>query len=136
MKTIKVPFNYSGGRTSETTSVKTIAEQKIVDVLTTSRYERVMRHRYGAGIRRFLFEPADELSLADFIIDARQDAAESISRVSILDIRLSPTNTVAAYGNPETTIGVSVIYKLPLGSPQIVSFNVVSPSSITEDSLI
>lgn len=136
MKSIKIPFNYTGGKTEFTTSVNTIAEQKIIDVLTTNKFERVMRHRYGSGIRRLLFEALDDLSLADFIIDARQDASDSISRVSILDIRVASTNSVASYANPETTLGVTVVYRLPLGSPQIVRFNVAVPSELTEDSII
>jgi phage baseplate assembly protein W len=136
MKSLKIPFNFVGGKTQTTSSVTTIAEQKIVDVLTTGKFERVMRHRYGSDIRRLLFDQLDSLSLADFIIDARQDAADAISRVSILDIRVSPTNTIASYGNPETTLGITVIYRLPLGSPQVVRFSVAVPSELTEDSLI
>lgn len=136
MKSIKIPFNFTGGKTEFTTSVNKVAEQKIIDVLTTNKFERIMRHRYGSGIRRFLFEPLDELSLADFIVDARQDASDFISRVTILDIRVSPTNTIASYGNPETTLGITVVYRLPLGSPQIVQFNVAVPSELTEDSPI
>lgn len=136
MKSIKIPFNFSGGKTDTTRVLSTIAEQKIVDVLTTGRFERVLRHRYGSGIRRFLFEPIDSLSLSDFVTEAKQDTSEYISRVEILDIRLSQTNNVAAYGNPETTIGVSVIYRLPLGSPQVVNFRVAVPSNLTEDALI
>lgn len=136
MKSIKVPFNYNGGKTEFTTSVNTIAEQKIIDVLTTNKFERVMRHRYGSSIKRLLFEPLEELSLADFIIDARQDAADAISRVTILDIRISPTNNIVSYGTSETTLGVTVIYRLPLGSPQLVKFNVAVPSELTEDSII
>lgn len=136
MKSIKIPFNYSGGKTDVTTSVSTIAEQKIVDVLITNKFERVMRHRYGSGIGRLLFEPIDELSLADFVTDARQDAADAISRVHIMDIRVSPPDVVASYGNPQSTLGVTVVYRLPLGSPQIVRFNVAVPSELTEDSVI
>ena len=136
MKSIKIPFNYSGGRTQSTSSVSTIAEQKIIDVLTTNKFERVMRHRYGSGINRLLFDMADELALADFMIDAKQDAAESISRVLILDIRIAKQNAAIAYGNPNTTITVNVIYKLPLGSPQLVKFNVAVPAGLTEDTLI
>ena len=136
MKSIKIPFNYSGGKTSVTSSPTTIAEQKIIDVLTTSKYERVMRHRYGSGIRSLLFDVADELVMADFIVDARQDTAESISRVSILDIRVSPPSDISSFGKPETTMGVTVIYRLPLGSPQIVRFNLAIPEELTEDSII
>lgn len=136
MKSLKIPFNYTGGRTETTTSTTTIAEQKIIDVLTTDKYERVMRHRYGAGIRRLLFEQLDELYLADFITDARQESNDAISRVTILDIRVSPTDTIAAYGNPQTTLGITVIYRLPLGSPQVVKFAVAVPSNLTEESTI
>lgn len=136
MKSIKIPFNYSGGRTESTSSVTTVAEQKIIDVLTTNKFERVMRHRYGSGIGRLLFEMADELSLADFMIDAKQDAAESISRVTILDIRITQPNLVSSYQNPDTTLIVNVIYRLPLGSPQLLKFNVVVPTELTEDTLI
>jgi phage baseplate assembly protein W len=136
MKSLKIPFNYSGGKTDTTSSPTSIAAQKITDVLVTSRFERVMRHRYGAGLRTMVFEVNDPLSMADFNIDAKQLMADSISRVSILDIKVSPTTSVAAYGAPETTLGVTVIYKLPLGSPQIITINVVSALSLTEDSLI
>lgn len=136
MKSLKIPFNYSGGKTDTTSSPTAIASQKIVDVLVTSKFERVMRHRYGAGITNMLFEPNDPLSMADFNIDVKQLMGDYVSRVSILDIKVSPTNSVAAYGNPETTLGVTVVYRLPLGSPQIVRFNVVSALTLTEDSLI
>lgn len=136
MKSIKIPFSYSGGKTVTTSSLSTIAEQKIIDLLITAKYERTMRHRYGAGIRALLFEPVDELSLTDFLTDARQDAKEFISRADILDIKIVPQNRVTAYTTPETTIGVNVIYKLPMGSPQIVKFNVAIPGELTEDSPI
>lgn len=136
MKSIKIPFSYSGGKTVATSSLSTIAEQKIIDLLVTGKYERIMRHRYGAGIRALLFEPIDELSLTDFLTDARQDAKEFISRADILDIRIVPQNRVTAYSTPETTVGVNVIYKLPMGSPQIVRFNVAVPGELTEDSII
>lgn len=136
MKSIKIPFNYSGGKTSTTSSLNAIAEQKIIDILTTAKFERLLRHRYGSGIRSLLFEPIDELSLTDFLTDARQDAKEFISRVDILDIRIVPQNRVTAYATPETTVGVNVIYKLPLGSPQLVKFSVAVPGELTEDSPI
>lgn len=136
MKSIKIPFNYNGGKTDSTTSLTTIAEQKIIDLLTTNKYERVFRHRYGASVKRFLFEPLDELSLTDFVTDAVQSARASISRADILDIKIVPTNRVIAYTSPETTLGINVIYRLPLGAPQIVRFNVAIPGQLTEDSPI
>lgn len=136
MKSIKVPFSFDGGRVSTTSSPTVVAEQKIVDVMTTNKFERVMNHRYGASIRQLLYEPLDDLLIADFVTDAKQDAADNISRTDILDIRVSPTNNVASYGVPETTLGITVIYRLPLGSPQVVNFKVVDYKSLTEDTPI
>lgn len=136
MKSIKIPFQFSGGKTVVTSTPSTIAEQKIVDVLVTNRFERVMRHRYGAGIQQFLFEPIGNLEIFDFTTDAKADIKENVSRVEVLDIKISPTNTVAAYGESDTTLGITVVYRLPLGSPQVVKFNVAVPENLTEDTPI
>lgn len=136
MKSIKVPFNFSGGRVVTTESPTVIAEQKIINVLTTNKYERVMQHRYGASINQLLFDEIDELSIADFVVDAKQEATDSISRTSILDIKLTPTNSIASHGNSETTLGVTVVYRIPLGAPQVVSFRVATPGNLTEDTPI
>ena len=136
MKSIKVPFNFSGGRVVTTESPTVAAEQKIINVLTTNKYERVMRHRYGANINQLLFDEIDELSIADFVVDAKQEAADNISRTSILDIKLTPTSSIASYGNSETTLGITVVYRIPLGAPQVVSFRVAAPGILTEDTPI
>lgn len=136
MTSIRIPFNYSGGKTKSTNSVKTIAEQKIIDVLVTNKLERVMRPRYGSSIGRLLFEPMDELYIADVLTDAKQDVAGSVSRITILDMRVSEPDEISSYGNSDSTLGITVIYKLPLGSPQVVNFNIAIPSNMTEDSLI
>jgi hypothetical protein len=95
-----------------------------------------MRHRYGASINQLLFDEIDELSIADFVVDAKQEATDSISRTSILDIKLTPTNSIASHGNSETTLGVTVVYRIPLGAPQVVSFRVAAPGTLTEDTPI
>lgn len=136
MKSIKVPFQFSGGRVETTSAENVIAEQKIIDVLTTSPFERLMNHTYGAGINSLLFEPIDELTVTDFKTDAINEIKSNVSRVNIMDIRMSPSDSVAAFGAPETTMGVTVIYRLPLGSAQLVKFNVAVPGNINEDSII
>ena len=136
MKSIKVPFNFSGGRVATIASPTVAAEQKIINVLTTNKYERVMRHRYGANINQLLYESIDDLSIADFVVDAKQEAADNISRTSILDIKLNSTNSIASYTNSETTLGITVVYRIPLGAPQVVSFKVAAPGITTEDTPI
>jgi len=136
MKAIKIPFQFSGGKTATTSSMSVATEQKIVNVLVTQKYERVMRHKYGFGIQTLLFDVIDEIELTDHVVDAKSDIQAAVSDVSILDVKLAPTNSIAAFGSPETTLGITVVYKLPLGSPQLVKFDVVSPTNLTEDSFI
>jgi hypothetical protein len=136
MKAIKIPFQFNGGKTATTSSMSVATEQKIVNVLVTQKYERVMRHKYGFGIQTLLFDVIDEIELTDHIVEAKSDIQAAVSDVSILDVKLAPTNSIAAFGSPETTLGITVVYKLPLGSPQLVKFDVVSPTNLTEDSFI
>lgn len=136
MASIRVPFQFESGRVLTTSLPERVAEQKIIDVLTTDNYERAMRHDYGAGINKLLFEPIDSLNLTDFSIDARQEMVDNITRVSILDIRVSDEEATASFGNPDTTLGVTVVYQIPLGSPQVLSFKIESTGVIVEDTPI
>lgn len=136
MASIRIPFQFESGRILTTSLPTRIAEQKIVDVLVTDNYERVMRHNYGAGINKLVFEPVDSLNIADFSVDAAQEMSENISRVTILDIRITDDEEVVLFGSPETTIGVTVVYQIPLGSPQVLSFKLDSTGVLVEDTPI
>jgi len=136
MASIRVPFQFEAGRVLTTNVPSVIAEQKILDVLVTSNYERPMRHTYGAEINRLLFEPVDSLRVADFATDAQQEMNANITRVSILGINVSSAETMASYGNGETTLGVTVEYQIPLGSPKVFNFKVGSAGVIVEDTPI
>lgn len=136
MSSIKVPFNFGSGRVITTNAPSVIAEQKIIDVLLTANYERPMRHDYGAAANRLLFEPIDNLNIADFSADARQEMNANITRVSVLDIGVSGEEALASQGNPETTLGITVYYQIPLGSPQVLSFKVASTGLLVEDTPI
>lgn len=133
MKSIKMPFQFENGRLMTTNSLDAIARQKIVDVLQTMPFERVMRHNYGANTQQMLFEPIDELTFADFKVDALHTLNESISKVQVLDIQMVSNPVTAYFTNEDTTLTMDVIYKLPLSSPQIVRLDVVVPGAITED---
>lgn len=133
MSAIRIPFSFDGGRTAVTRADDVIARQKIIDVMTTGIYERVMRHNYGVGMQDKLFEILDELSFADFKVDAIQEANSVISRAEILDIRISPSTSVASFGNDQTTLAVTVVYRLPLGATRVLNFSVAVPGELNED---
>lgn len=136
MKSIKIPFQFEGGRVSTTTSFDTIAQQKILDVLQTMPFERVMRHSYGANIQSMLFEPIDDLLFADFKIEALHILNETISRVQVIDMYVASNSANSYFSNVDTTVTIAVVYQLPLAAPQIVRFDVVVPGAINEDTPI
>lgn len=136
MASISIPFRFGAGRVATINDPSKVAEQKIIDVLVTDNYERVMNHSYGAGVRKLLFEPIERLDISDFAIDAQQEMANNITRVSIRGIDIAEKESVTTYGNPETTLGIKVSYSIPLGSPQVLSFRVEPAGVIVEDTPI
>lgn len=136
MACIKIPFQFVNGKLNTSDSADVAARQKIIDALTTDPYERLMRHGYGVGVRRFLYEIVDELEFADLKVDALQTIAETVSRVEILDMQLVDLPPQQYFGSDDTSVAINVIYRLPLGSPKVFSFNTVIPGSINEDSPI
>lgn len=136
MASISIPFRFSAGRVTTINDPSRVAEQKIIDVLVTANYERVMNHSYGAGVRQLLFEPIGRLDISDFSIDAQQEMTNNITRVSIRGIEIAEEDTITTYGSPETTLGIKVSYSIPLGSPQVLSFKLEPTGTIVEDSPI
>lgn len=136
MTSIRIPFQFDGGRLAVTKSPDIAAQQKIIDVLTTGKFERVMRHNYGTGLQSLLFDVLDELEFSDFKVDAIQTLNQTVSRVEVLDLVVAPADNYAFYGESPTTLTVSVVYRLPLGAPQVVKFSVAVPGAIHEDTPI
>jgi hypothetical protein len=136
MTSISIPFSFDGGRLTVTQSPEKAAEQKIIDVMSTSAYERVMRSKYGVGTQTLVFDVLDELSFRDFKTEAMQTLAETVSNAQILDMVIASSNSVAALGQNDTTLAITIIYRLPLGSPRSVTVNLAIPGELTEDSTI
>jgi phage baseplate assembly protein W len=136
MASIRVPFQFNAGRVLTTNSPAVVAEQKIVDVLVTSNYERPINHLYGAEINRLLFEPIDSLRISDFAVDAKQEMNANITRVAIIGINVSSVEDMIYFGNENTTLGVTVNYQLPLGSPKVFNFKIGSSGVLVEDTPI
>jgi phage baseplate assembly protein W len=136
MASIKTPFQFNNGRLMTTTDPGEVARQKIVDVLTTSRFERVMRHSYGVDVKSLLFENIEELEFADFKTEAIQEMSNYLSRVSVLDIQIVPASLYDYYNKDSTTLTLNIVYKLPLGAPQVFKLNVAVPGSLNEDTPI
>ena len=129
MKSIKFPFTISSSGISYTKSPSKIAEQKIVDVLVTNRNERVGIIGYGASANSLLFEAVDELISADYKVDALAELRSRINGVDIIDMRIANGLT------DETTVDITVYYRLPMSSLQTMTFTVYA-SALNEESKI
>lgn len=126
MKSISIPFRFSGGRVVSTRNYDAIVRQKIVDVLTTSPPERMGLPNYGASLYSLLFESIDDLVEADFKTDAIMELQDRVSGVSIHDISIRQNEFY------ESTAEITVIYSLPLSPAQTLTFTVTS--QLTEES--
>lgn len=126
---MSIPFSITNGRVASTTSLSAIAESKIISTLVTTPGERTGVPRFGAGIMQMLFEALDPLVFADFKVEASQELNARISSIDILNITIEADK---AYG--DNVAKVSVVYRLPLGATQVVTFRVVIPSTLTEES--
>ena len=125
-KSLRVPFQVSGGKILSTTDMTQINEQKIVNVLVTSKLERQMLPEYGAGVQALLFDSIDELTEVDFKTDAVAEVLARVSGVTVLDVKVKQTE--------ESEATITVYYRTPLSNVQSTTFNVVVPSALTEES--
>ena len=125
-KSLRAPFQVSGGKILTTSDITQINEQKIVNVLVTNKLERPMLPDYGAGVQSLLFDSIDELVEVDFKTDAAAEVLARVSGVTVLDVRVKQTE--------ESEATITVYYRTPLSNVQSTTFSVVVPSTLTEES--
>jgi phage baseplate assembly protein W len=137
MPSIKTPFSISqSGRVSSVSAADKIVEQQIIDVLTTSAYERVMRPLYGATTMQLLFEPVDELIYSEFKIEAMEQLNRFVSGASVVGLEITAESSPYISDEEGNALSVSVQYSMSMGSVKSFSFNIVLPSTLTEESQI
>lgn len=125
MRSIAVPFRFSGGRVGQTTDADTIVRQKIVNYLTTSASTRFNLPSYGMDLSTLLFEPVDSLVQADLKMDVIPGLQRYVSGATILDFDISQDEL-----DPTTAV-VTITYSLPLSPVKTFAFAVVN--DLTEE---
>lgn len=137
MPSIRVPFSIDPtGKVAATSSPEQIAQQQIIDILTTSRFERIMRPYYGAGARELLFEPVDDLLYAEFKNDALQELAQSLRIAKVTDIRIRPADVPTTGDEGANTIDVWVRYTMVPFINTSFTFRLTLPETLTEESIL
>ena len=115
MRTIAVPFSFSGGSLRTTANPHTIARQEIIDVLVTDNYERVMAPMYGASTSSLLFTQVDNLVEADFKEEALHMLNINLSNAVVTDLSITnrpPDGSWSGPGHAEATLFVNASYRL------------------------
>jgi phage baseplate assembly protein W len=136
MKAISIPFRFENGKVASTEDNAVIAKQRIIDVLATSKYERVMRPEYGAGVSSLLFEPLDPLILADYKVDALSEINDNVSNAKVLDIAFQTSGNFVYNTNDESTLVARVIYEVAGIGLSTFTFTVDTTQILTEETPI
>ena len=139
MRTIAVPFSFSGGALRTTSNPHVIARQEITDVLTTDNYERVMVPMYGANTSSLLFTQVDNLVEADFKEEALHMLNTNLSNCTVVTMSITnrpPDGSWSGPGHTEATLYVNVSYRLA-GEVGIetLSVGVLHPLDLTSFSI-
>jgi phage baseplate assembly protein W len=87
--------------------------------------ERVAQPQYGAGVRQLLFESIDELTGADFKLDAATELSDNISGLSLVDMTIVQSD--------ESQVDITVYFRTPLSSVMSTTFT-LTMSELTEES--
>lgn len=93
-----------------------------------------MRAGYGAGANELMYEPVDALIFSEFKVDAMMELNKQVHMASVIDIRVAPLSTPYFGDGENTSIEISVYYKTASPGVQSLTFNVVSPDTLTEES--
>ena len=133
MASISVPFRFEKGGVASTSDNSIIAKQKIIDVLATRPFERVMRPEHGAGISSLLFEPMDPLVFADYKVDALKTVNDSVNNAHVRDIMFKDGGVQY---NGESTLVAQVVYDVAGLGTTVLKLNVNSTKILTEETEI
>lgn len=137
MSSIRIPFQItSAGSVGAVSTPDRIVEQKIIDILTTARFERVMRPDYGSGAYDLLFEPVDDLVYGEFKMDALDEVNRNLTNASVVDLQIAPTQFPYFNEDTSSTIEITVRYITKPQGLRSFTFEIADTSLLTEESEI
>jgi phage baseplate assembly protein W len=137
MTSIRVPFSINAsGKVTKALDPQVIAEQQIIDVLTTDKFERVLRPDYGASAQQLLFEPMDELVFSEFKMDALQELNRNLTIATVSDIRIRPVSVPVTGDEGQNVLEIWVRYKMLPFTQTSFTFRITAPSYLTEESIL
>jgi phage baseplate assembly protein W len=137
MTSIRVPFSINAsGKVAKALDPQVIAEQQIIDVLTTDKFERVLRPDYGASAQQLLFEPMDDLVFSEFKMDALQELNRNLTIATVSDIRIRPLSVPVTGDEGQNVLEIWVRYKMLPFTQTSFTFRITAPNYLTEESIL
>jgi phage baseplate assembly protein W len=136
MRSMWAPFRIdSTGRVMTTTDQRTIVEQQITNIVVTNQLERTNRPAFGGGLQGALFEPLDELTLADREADVAGRCNESLTMARIVQIEMRADHGHPASGeSTRTTLAVDIRYYIPPADQALTLLTIPFTSLLSEES--
>jgi phage baseplate assembly protein W len=129
MKTLLVPFQIdSRGGLAQTASTQQIVEQQIVDILMTSRFERIMNPDYGAALMEFIFTPVRNVLLRSKAEEVRTLLNALVLLASIEVVELEPVP------GEESTLSLTVLYRID-PSPTVFTLTRTITGLVTDETV-
>ena len=130
MSILKIPMQIdSSGRLASAKTTDEIIKQKITDYLLTSMFERPMAPSYGANTDALIFENFDSLFFEEFKLEALSGLQKNISGAQISNMYILGPSSLN-----DSTVSISVEYKLPTFGTRQAIIQVLIPSDLNEDS--
>ena len=102
--------NLNAGYFSKATG-KELVRNNLTQLLTTSLGERIMLPGYGINLRKYLFQPMDEMLFKSIKEDILEAIAKYANNVKVLKLGVYPLNEYGAEGLQAMQIKLSVRIK-------------------------
>ena len=103
---ISLPFSLSSfGKVADTTDQKKIWQDRVLSVIGTSMYERVMRPNFGTSITSYMFDNQDTAQ-AEIKNEVTNAFGSQLTKLKLV-------NTVTTFDTYLETVSVTITYSLP-----------------------
>lgn len=86
MISLSFPFKVVSGAIGTTTNYDEIVRGQVLDCVSTSRFERVMRPDYGVDAQSILFDPSSLINRNDTAGYIQQRLATQVTRATITNV--------------------------------------------------
>jgi phage baseplate assembly protein W len=104
-------FDTELGAYSATKTLKEVAKQNFINLMLTAQGERIMDNKFGAGLRRHLFEQNTQFLHTQIASTIRQQTATYLPFIEIRAVRFNSHGLSKDYG--DQILDISIEFAVP-----------------------